>query len=239
MYQYSLEFFKRIFNGVLDSTEANSDVRIRCENFIERTTYAVYANVSRGLFANHREVFSFLIATWLLRSTGVIPESLWKIFVRGPKDVDLEKFGELNERIEHRIWSKACALSVAVKEFLPLPKIFSEQYEDWIPFVSGSSTDIPKPFDQVSTFLKLIAASYISRRKVVSISRQLVCEVLGEKFVTQISVDLNEPFAETSNDTPLLFILSQGADPRESLEKLAEEHGYSKKLHILSLGQGR
>ena len=91
----------------------------------------------------------------------------------------------------------------------------------------------------MSTFLKLIAASYISRRKVVSISRQLVCEVLGEKFVTQTSVDLNEPFAETSNDTPLLFILSQGADPRESLEKLAEEHGYSKKLHILSLGQGR
>jgi dynein heavy chain len=208
MYQYSLEFFTRIFNGVLDSTEPNDDVKVKCQAFIEKTTYAVYANVSRGLFANHREVFSFLIATWLLRSTGAIPESLWRIFVRGPKDVDLDKYGSPNEKIEPRIWAKACALSAAVKEFLPLPNVFSEQYDDWIPFVSGQSTDIPKPFDKVSTFLKLIAASCISRRKVVSIARQLVIEVLGEKFVTQTSVDLNEPFAEISNDTLFLFIFS-------------------------------
>lgn len=88
-------------------------------------------------------------------------------------------------------------------------------------------------------FQKLIIASCVARRKVVSLSRLLVKEVLGEKFIAQADVDLAAPFADTSSDTPLLFILSQGADPRESLERLAEKMGMGDKLAILSLGQGR
>jgi dynein heavy chain len=63
--------------------------------------------------------------------------------------------------------------------------------------------------------------------------------VLGDSFIAQADVDLSAPFSDTSKDTPLLFILSQGADPRDQLERLAVKNGFANKLSILSLGQGR
>ena len=243
MYQYSLEFFKRIFKSVLDTAvpSASKDIEIdkKCAIFIEKLTYAVFANVSRGLFADHREVLSFLIAMSLLRSSGEVTDDMWKLFLRGPADVDVSKFEDPIDAIEPRIWGKACSLSKSMPIFTELPSIINKNYEEWRGLIEENSIEFPKPYDSVSLFHKLIIASCIARRKVVSLVRLLVKDVLGEPFIQQADVDLNAPFADTSNDTPLLFILSQGADPRESLEKLAEEKGYAKKLKILSLGQGR
>lgn len=239
MYQYSLEFFKRIFKSVLDSTEENESIETRCLAFIDRTTYAVYSNVSRGLFANHRQVFSFLIATWLLRSTDKITEDQWRLFIRGPHNVDIEKFESPDPRIEPRIWLKACALSKASSEYTTLPMELNNKYDQWVDYITGHTMELPKPFNGLNIFTQLTIASCISRRKIVSLSRTLIKEVLGDKFIASANVDLESPFSDTSNDTPLLFILSQGADPRESLENLAQKNGYGDKLNILSLGQGR
>ena len=239
MYQYSLEFFKRIFKSVLDSTEPCDVIPKRCMMFIERLTYAVFANVSRGLFANHREVFSFLIATALLRSTSKITDEMWKLFLRGPAEVDMDKFEDPAPGMEDRIWEKCCALSKTLPVFKDFQDKVKKDYENWRPLIEDASTEIPAPYDTLDLFHKLIIASCVARRKVVSLVRMLVRDVLGEKFIAQADVDLAAPFADTSSDTPLLFILSQGADPRESLERLAEKMGMGDKLSILSLGQGR
>ena len=239
MYQYSLEFFKRIFKSVLDSTEPCDVIAQRCMMFIERLTYAVFANVSRGLFANHREVFSFLIATALLRSTNKISDDMWKLFLRGPADVDMDKFEDPAPGMEERIWEKCCALSKTLPVFKDFQDKVKGDYENWKPLIEDASIEIPKPYDTLDMFYKLIIASCVARRKVVSLVRLLVREVLGEKFIAQADVDLAAPFADTSSDTPLLFVLSQGADPRESLERLAEKMNMGDKLSILSLGQGR
>jgi dynein heavy chain len=229
MYQYSLEFFKCIFKRVLDAADACGDVTAKCALFIERLTAAVFANVSRGLFANHRETFSFLIAAALLRST----DNVWRLFLRGPRNVDVERFDA------PRIWEKACALSRALPAFAALPDDLCRAYEKWRPLLEGAPIELPAPFDALSPFHQLVVVSCVARRKVVSHARRLVGAVLGEAFVAQADVDLSAPFADTAKDTPLLFILSQGADPRDQLERVAAKRGFSGKLSILSLGQGR
>jgi dynein heavy chain len=45
-------------------------------------------------------------------------------------------------------------------------------------------------------------------------------------------------YVDTDNLTPLIFILSTGADPTNSLMKFAEEKGWGKRLGLISLGQG-
>jgi dynein heavy chain len=43
-------------------------------------------------------------------------------------------------------------------------------------------------------------------------------------------------YADTDVKTPLIFVLSQGADPTSLLIKFAKEKNYSDKLNVISLG---
>ena len=45
--------------------------------------------------------------------------------------------------------------------------------------------------------------------------------------------------ADTDERTPLIFILSTGADPTSQLLKFADNKGYGDKLFPISLGQGQ
>ena len=46
-------------------------------------------------------------------------------------------------------------------------------------------------------------------------------------------------FSSSAAGTPIILVLSAGADPTAALLKLAKDRGYEERLHILSLGQGQ
>jgi dynein heavy chain len=46
-------------------------------------------------------------------------------------------------------------------------------------------------------------------------------------------------YADTDVKTPLIFVLSQGADPTSQLIKFAKDKNFSEKLNVISLGQGQ
>ena len=48
-----------------------------------------------------------------------------------------------------------------------------------------------------------------------------------------------QSFNDSSCDTPLIFVLSPGADPTAELLRLADARGYNRKLKVVSLGQGQ
>ena len=62
---------------------------------------------------------------------------------------------------------------------------------------------------------------------------------LGQRFIEPQTTDLDTVFKDSSPTTALIFVLSQGTDPAASLYKFAEEMKFSKKLSVISLGQGQ
>lgn len=66
-----------------------------------------------------------------------------------------------------------------------------------------------------------------------------VSEKMGKNFVEPPPFDLAKSFVDSNSVTPLIFILSPGADPTMALLQFATDKGFGKKLESISLGQGQ
>merc|ERR1719310_1972746 len=60
---------------------------------------------------------------------------------------------------------------------------------------------------------------------------------MSEKFVTPPPFDLAGSYADSNNSSPLIFVLSPGADPGTALYRFAAERG--REVASISLGQGQ
>lgn len=66
-----------------------------------------------------------------------------------------------------------------------------------------------------------------------------ISDHLGATFIEPPVMDLGSALEDSSNKTPLIFLLSPGVDPTNMLLSLALSKGKIYKVHTLSLGQGQ
>ncbi|CAM9797359.1 unnamed protein product, partial [Chrysoparadoxa australica] len=94
MYQYSLEFFGKLFCSVVQQTIDQEDssrlgekgqAQRHLQSLLDRCTMAVYENVSRGLFERHKLLFAFLLSSTIQLSEGVATPDEWVLVLRGAK----------------------------------------------------------------------------------------------------------------------------------------------------------
>ena len=83
MYQYSLSYFSSLFEYCLEVSEKSEVLEERLETLLDYISYFVYLTVSRGLFGEHRLIYSFLICASIMRHAGDIPFAEWNFLLRG------------------------------------------------------------------------------------------------------------------------------------------------------------
>lgn len=67
-----------------------------------------------------------------------------------------------------------------------------------------------------------------------------IAAVMGDDYITPPVLNLDNVYEKSSLDSPVVFILSPGADPAKDLLKLANRCGiYSSDFIRISLGQGQ
>ena len=63
MYQYSLNYVKKLFNTAIENSEKTDIIEKWIKIMLDAITSFIFSNVSRGLFEAHKLIFSFLIIT--------------------------------------------------------------------------------------------------------------------------------------------------------------------------------
>uniref|UniRef100_A0A8C2B7Q0 Dynein, axonemal, heavy chain 6 n=1 Tax=Cyprinus carpio TaxID=7962 RepID=A0A8C2B7Q0_CYPCA len=83
MYQFSLKYFKQLFNNTIESSEKHRDLSMRLQILLDQTLLSAYKNVSRGLFEQHKAIYSFMLCVEIMMQRGEISQQEWQYFLRG------------------------------------------------------------------------------------------------------------------------------------------------------------
>ena len=90
--------------------------------------------------------------------------------------------------------------------------------------------------DRLNFFQKAMLMKVIHNQKMISGLKEYVKEELGTFYIESPPFDLEGVLDDSSNVSPIIFVLSPGAAPMSYLTALAEAKGMKDMLKATSLG---
>ncbi len=210
----------------------------------------IYTNVSRGLFERDKLIFSFLIATSIDRNTGKIDATSWSLLLRGTMTIgEADKKKQIPNPMPKNLLTDLAADFIYSAEvnsaavFAGLTESFREKQESWLKWARSESPHIETfPGDwhtKLMEFQRLVVLKAFRPEKIAISFQMYVLNNMGKFFIESPSVTMEVVYADTDYKTPLIFILSTGADPTSQLLKFAQSKDYRDRLYPISLGQGQ
>ncbi|KAJ2945273.1 hypothetical protein O0L34_g9351 [Tuta absoluta] len=242
MYQYSLEWFVKLFIRSMAETEPNEDIMERVETIIHHFTFLLYQNVCRSLFERHKLLFAFLLCARILLDKGIIRNTEFNFLLIGAK-IETELENPDQKWISERMW-----LDMQQMASLPTMKKFvTDDFYEHIKFFklyfdgyNPHKLVFPKPLEsQLDMFQKLLVLKCLRPDKLIPGFQDYVVHGLGARFVEPQPADLAALYAESDCMAPIIFVLSTGTDPAADLLKFAEKMKMGKRFESISLGQGQ
>lgn len=218
MYQYSLEFFARLFNRRLDKSEKSTILEDRLQILLSDVTSSFYLNICRGLFEKDKLLYSFLNASAILRRSGDITPDEWGSFLRGSTTDFSENKNEM-DYMNEETWHKVLGLEEANYAFKDISQSFKDEndkkiWESILNSETPTKIQLPAVFEEkLSAFQKLMIIKILREEKLIHGIKAFVGAELGPKYIESPPFDLEGAANDSQNATPVIFVLSPGADP--------------------------
>ena len=256
MYQYSLDSFVYFFLKALKSAPEGTDIDDRVNTLQRTLRWTVFKWVVRGLFDEHRLIFTTQY-TFKLLQRGILRED------SGYSDEALHfillaycRSGELTESpiswIDNFVWNGIKNLS-SLEGFEKLPTDIEEnspRFLEWYQSFVPEEEKLPMDWRELDKvpFKKLMIIRVMRPDRMTAAVTNFIKEVLpkGKDFV-ECDNDLSgfqifeQSFKDSSPLTPIYFVVSPGSNIVSDVDKLAARAGKTKGLdyHNISLGQGQ
>lgn len=131
MYQYSLQYIAKLFNFSVENAKRSHKQEERLANLIDNITKNIYTDVSRGLFEQHKLLFSFMIASSIEKQNKSLDPAIWNVFLRGAGIFDNKLQPKCVEGFPQNSWDLAYYLEINFKEFDGLTESITNQYTIW------------------------------------------------------------------------------------------------------------
>ena len=237
MYQYSLNWFITLFVMAIQNADQSSDVNQRVKKLIEFFSYLLYNNGCRSLFEKDKLMYSFLNTIRIMAFEKLIdPVELRFLFTGFTATDSSTPPLKPADWILDRTWSellRLCKLPAFGSVFADVQR----DVVDWKAFYDSTNPqDSPMPSgykDKFTIFQRLLIMRCFRPDKVVPGIQLLISESQGKKFVEPPPFDLAGSYADSTVTTPLIFVLSPGADPMNGLLAFAESKEMGKKNQVV------
>uniref|UniRef100_K7FYC2 Uncharacterized protein n=1 Tax=Pelodiscus sinensis TaxID=13735 RepID=K7FYC2_PELSI len=257
MYQFSLEWFHKIFVESMDSVnKLQNSFNSHLKDIIDMLMSNVYKTVSSALFTENQLCFSFLLCTKIMQSNygenqaldklGFLPENEWNFFLYSSMLANImDKNGAIwvgvNSYKDIILFSRMPHFIVNDNQFL-LKLFFFQCYSSKKPhkkcFFLQSCLNLY--VENLSSFQRIILIKILRPESLNSAVREFVTEKLGARYLQIGGINLKEVYEDSNASTPLILIHSHGTDPAAQLLRLAQEiKGNTQHVKMVSLGRGQ
>ncbi|KAL3669840.1 hypothetical protein V7S43_005217 [Phytophthora oleae] len=245
MYQFSLEYFNRLFKMSLNEAPVNQDLSARLESLKHHITLAVYRNICRGLFKAHKQLFAFVVSLKIMISAGELnlPDisllDTKTVNSDGSSDTTHENASGAVDNVLLALSRRQAVFSKALDTFYRDNDAWNIWYESENPYLNH----LPEDLDEIlPKYLRLVLVRWLREDGFMLAVKCFIEDTLGSEFSDDASgeVAISDVYSDIDQSTPCLFILSPGADPMLALEHYARGKGMREdKYHCISLGQGQ
>ena len=245
MYQYSLSAYLEVFNHSLRKSLPDSLLQKRLKNIIDTLTYNVYNYACTGLFESHKLLFSFQMTIKIQEAEGTLNLDELDFFVKGNMSLEKSRRTKPHSWIPDQGWEDIQRLvSIMPDTFGSLSDDIEKGEKAWKAWFDQDAPEIasfPGRYkESLSDFQQLLLLRCFRIDRVYRAVTNFVTGRMGEKYVTPPVVSFEAILDQSAPYSPIVFILSPGADPAADLQKLAERSGFGgNRLKFLAMGQGQ
>jgi dynein heavy chain len=214
MYQYSLNWFIDLFVFAIAQSGKSKDIKRRLKNLETYFTYSLYTNVCRSLFEKDKLIFSFLLCTSLLRLHKELNEAEFAQLLTGGVSLGAPPIANPDPHlISEKSWAEIFRMS-DLSSFKGLVENFKvNDWKDVLQDFNPYEATFPAEWAHLNDFQKLLMVRALRNEKIVPSIQSFVKTKLGQKFIEPPTFDLSGSYEDSSNKTPLIFVLSPGVDP--------------------------
>lgn len=179
----------------------------------------------------------------ILFGDNKIDKDEWRFFLTGASG-EIESIANPTDWLDDLEWGQVHKQLYIMDTQLP---VFAGILEYFINFHkkfkkvfdSQDAHEEPLPGEwntKLNSLQKMIVLKAIRPDKVTFAMQNYITEQIGKQYIEPPVFRLNECFKDSSNVTPLVFVLSSGSDPVSTFMKLCKEMDMTSRYDTISLG---
>ncbi|XP_076801600.1 dynein axonemal heavy chain 8-like [Clavelina lepadiformis] len=241
MYQTSLAQFLEVFDQSIQRSAKSPIPAKRIANIIDFLTYAVFCYTARGLYEEHKFLFTLLLAIKIDLQSGKISSTEFDILIKGGAALDLNSVDPKPKKwVLDVTWLNLVRLT-ALPQFKQITAQVASNdkaWKSWFDEEAPEECDTPDGYSKsLDVFRKFLLIRSWCPDRTMAMARYYIIDSLGPRYAEGVILDLEKMYEESNFSTPMICLLSMGSDPTEQIEKLAKK--LNLRCQAISMGQGQ
>ena len=238
MYQFDLPTYLNLFQATLEGSGSGDDVGQRLSILVTSLKRNIFNYVGRSLFKADRLTFGMHLVHGM--NPEMFKEGEWEFFV-GLAIANAQKTQA--PELDWLPTDRKPALERLTATFPALVsglKLSGGGWEQWISSPKPEArNEFPPASSGLRPFQQMLVTQALRADRLQSAMEAFVCDGLGIRSVNLATLDLRSVSGEASPTTPIMFIVTPGADPSAILEQAADSALGVGKYRQLAMGQGQ